>query len=61
MQPPSCLASITTAATFRDAVNAIVAAHVHRIFVVDGEGRPVGIISLTDIIAAAMTLVQPHH
>jgi len=30
----------------------MVDAHIHRIIVVDGEGRPIGVVSSTDLVAA---------
>jgi CBS-domain-containing membrane protein len=36
----------------------MVDAHIHRVIVVDGEGRPVGIVSSTDILAAVGRAAQ---
>jgi CBS-domain-containing membrane protein len=33
---------------------AMIDAHIHRIFVTDGQGRPVGVVSTTDILAAVV-------
>lgn len=36
--------------TFREVVKELVASHVHRVWIVDGEGRPTGVVSLTDVM-----------
>lgn len=49
--PP--VGTVTPATTFGDLLDMLVANLWHRVYVVDGEGRPTSIITLTDILRCA--------
>jgi CBS-domain-containing membrane protein len=44
--------TVSPATPVAELARMMVDAHIHRVIVVDGEGRPVGIVSSTDILAA---------
>jgi CBS domain-containing protein len=48
------LVTVTADSTLRTAVCRLAASHVHRVYMVDKAGRPVGIITCTDVLAALL-------
>lgn len=44
--------TVGTAATIRFVARAMIDSHVHRVIVVDSDRRPVGVVSVTDLVAA---------
>ena len=50
--------SIAPAATMLAAANVMTAQHVHRLIVLDAQGRPIGVISTMDIVAALLNAME---
>ncbi|KAL4431250.1 hypothetical protein ABPG75_006506 [Micractinium tetrahymenae] len=48
-EPPLAVCRLDS--TFGEVLALLAGRHLHRLFVVDGEGRPVGVVSLTDILS----------
>jgi len=48
-------------APLRDLVHIMIDGHIQRVIVVDGERRPVGVVSSTDVIAALMNTMDQEH
>jgi CBS domain-containing protein len=44
--------TVTEATTFTELLALLVAKHLHRVYVVNGDGKPVSIITLTDVLRA---------
>lgn len=47
---PKELVSVTENSSIKEAVNLMVKNHLHRVYVVDGEKKPVGVVSIKDIL-----------
>lgn len=44
--------TVGLATSFKDVLQALVSKHLHRVYVVDGEGKPISIVTLTDALRA---------
>ena len=56
---PATAAALSTQATFEDFLDAVVGSRVHRVYIVDGEQKPVAVATLTDLMFAMAQEVPP--
>src|SRR5207253_2309937 len=50
--------TVTSSATLGELARKMIDVHIHRVIVVDGFGKPIGIVSSTDVLAAVVRADQ---
>jgi len=54
----SAVQTVRPTATLMEAARVMCAEHVHRLVVLDGQGRPVGVVSSLDVVAALVKVIE---